>query len=352
MESLNNKHIVLILLVIIIGVFIYNFDVYVVSKGEPICKPIFITKREISPEVRAELNKTEQIVRKETFDNLNKDGYFEQFSNLEAGVDIVNPENPVKLFSSIVFSNLTNSDKIKVIDSVNKILALIPTNLSEEQIYKLMQYLITTYQNSSNLEDFYSKVYENAKENEVLPIFKTKYTHLILYLIGRFDTSYNKMQQIRNIVNKTVNDKPQDVMNISNINTHISLDKNQKSEVLLSSPRIKKKKFKRLLEPRQVSFNLDNISNVSRISSDCDTKCNTGCSLTLGNDNLTRTNNMIQMNQQNYSNQINQINNRMENFSQMNNMNTLVPNNNFDPINNSNQVSSFNDIDYAGFSGF
>jgi FlaG/FlaF family flagellin (archaellin) len=359
MENLSNKHIVLIILVIIIGVFIYNFDVYVVSKGEPICKPIFITKREISPEIRAELNKTEQAVRKETFDNLNKDGYFEQFSQMPDNVF-----NHNKLFSNITFTNLTDSNKIKVIDSVNKILAIVPTNFNEEQVNKLMQYLTTTYQNSSSLDDFYSKIYENAKNNTDLPVFNSKYTHLILYLIGKFDNSYTKSNLIQQIITKTENNKPSDVVDVINVKDVIKSE-NVISETLDTSPKIKQRRRKIKKNPsfKQVSFDLhDTSSNVSRINSGCGTKCDTGCSLTLGVNNMTRTNDMIQMNQ-NMNNvnqmermtlysQMNNVNNnlnQMENFSQMNNMNNMNNANNFNDIN---QIGSFNDMDFAGFAGF
>jgi len=103
MMEINNKHIVLILLIIIIGVFIYNYDVYVIPKNEPLCKPIYVTKRELTPEIRAELNITESEILKETFENLADIEYFESFGNLDSNTSDENfPQYdvPPKSFSS------------------------------------------------------------------------------------------------------------------------------------------------------------------------------------------------------------------------------------------------------------
>ena len=89
MIEINNKHIVLMLLIIIIGVFIYNYDVYVIPKNEPLCKPVFVTKRELDAETRAELNKTESEALKETFNNLADMEYFETFNNVSTLTTII-----------------------------------------------------------------------------------------------------------------------------------------------------------------------------------------------------------------------------------------------------------------------
>ena len=43
--NFTNDSVVIILIIIIAFVFIFNFDVYVVTKNEPICKPIYVTKK-------------------------------------------------------------------------------------------------------------------------------------------------------------------------------------------------------------------------------------------------------------------------------------------------------------------
>jgi hypothetical protein len=192
MIELNNKHIVLIFIIIIIGVFIYNYDVYVIPKNEPICKPIYVTKREISPEIRAELNKSESEVLKETFTGLSKGGYLEEFKdgNLE-GFDNSNGSNydiPPKSFSTFTIPSITNKHKLKVIESVIKILSYIPTNYCETQIKQLVEYFAILYETSPDLETFYKNVSVSTKIKD--PPYNSKYSHLILFLIGKFDNDY------------------------------------------------------------------------------------------------------------------------------------------------------------------
>ena len=62
--NIYNKYIVLIILIVIITIFIINFDVYVVSKNQPLCKPIYVSKRELTPDI-----KIEQI---EQYDNIDQ----------------------------------------------------------------------------------------------------------------------------------------------------------------------------------------------------------------------------------------------------------------------------------------
>jgi hypothetical protein len=190
MIEINNKHIVLMLLIIIIGVFIYNYDVYVIPKNEPLCKPVYVTKREISPEIRAELNKTESEILKETFGNLAEIDYFESFGNLD--VSSTNESSqydvPPKSFASFVIPSITTQHKIKVIDSVIKILSYIPTNYCETQLKQMIEYFAIIYETSPNLESFYKNISSSTKINE--PPYNSKYSHLVLFLIGKFDNDY------------------------------------------------------------------------------------------------------------------------------------------------------------------
>jgi hypothetical protein len=194
MIEINNKHIVLIFIIIIVGIFIYNYDVYVISKNQPLCKPIYVTKREITPEIRAELNKEESGVLKETFSNLSKSGYLEGFGNLpdesiKTNISSNNFDVPPKSFGSFTIPSITNKEKLKVIDSVIKILSYIPTNYCETQIKQLVEYFGIIYQNSSDLETFYKNVSASTKIKE--DPYNSKYSHLILFLIGKFDNDYS-----------------------------------------------------------------------------------------------------------------------------------------------------------------
>lgn len=193
MIEINNKHIVLIFIIIIIGVFIYNYDVYVISKNQPLCKPIYITKREITPEIRAELNKEETNILKEAFNNISVSGYLEEFGNLNIDMEIKsNFDIPPKSFSSFVIPSITDKNKLKVIDSVIKVLSYIPTNYSENQIKQMVEYFGIIYQNSTDLENFYKNISASTKIKE--EPYNTKYSHLILFLIGKFDNDYTNLQ--------------------------------------------------------------------------------------------------------------------------------------------------------------
>jgi len=194
----NNKHIVLIFIIIIVGIFIYNYDVYVIAKNEPLCKPIYVTKREISPEIRAELNKIESNVLKETFNNINT--YYEGFGNLPNQQESsFNLDIPNKSFSSFTIPSITNPEKLKVIDSVIKILSYIPTTYCENDIKQLVEYFGMIYETSLNLESFYKNVASSTKIKE--SPYNSKYSHLILFLIGKFDNDYSNCVNINNPVN-------------------------------------------------------------------------------------------------------------------------------------------------------
>lgn len=222
MIEVNNKHIVLILLIIIICVFIYNYDVYVIPKNEPLCKPIYVTKREITPEIRAELNKTESEVLNETFNNLAEIEYFESFGNINNDDNNISSEYniPPKSFSSFVIPSLTTQHKIKVIDSVIKILSYIPTNYSENQIKQMIEYFAIIYEASPNIEIFYKNIASSTKIRE--SPYNSKYSHLILFLIGKFDIDYlsysnsiesNELCAMNELLNEIIDKKSKDENN-------------------------------------------------------------------------------------------------------------------------------------------
>ncbi len=206
--SLTNKHIVLILIIIIIFVFIYNYDVYVVPKNEQLCKPLYVTKRELTPEERADLNQSEAIVFKETFGNLLENEFFE-------GFDMTQQLIPPKTLSTYIVPHLTDANKIRVIDSVVKVLAYIPTVYNEHQIKELVEYFAMIYNSSNNLDIFYENV---ANSEKILQDpYNSQYAHLILFLIGKFDsdlnsTSFNTGQlNISKQIDTDFDIKPEDI---------------------------------------------------------------------------------------------------------------------------------------------
>jgi hypothetical protein len=242
--SLTNKHIVLILIIIIIFVFIYNYDVYVVPKNEQLCKPLYVTKRELTPEERADLNQSESIVFKETFGNLLENNFFEGFNMTQELM-------PPRTLSTYIVPHLTDANKIRVIDSVVKVLAYIPTIYNENEIKELVEYFAMIYNSSENLDIFYENI---AKSEKIFqPPYNSQYAHLILFLIGKFDsdlnsTSFNTSQL--NIPMQTNSDfdiKPEDIpMIITQYNIEKESDeKDEKDEKDNKDDETTKKKSKK-----------------------------------------------------------------------------------------------------------
>jgi len=284
----TNKHIVLILIIIIIFVFIYNYDVYVVPKNEPLCKPVFVTKRELSPEERAELNKSETVVFKETFSNLLDNDYFE-------GFDMTKDLTPPKTISTYSIPFLTDPNKIKVIDSVLKVLSYVPTTYSEIQIKEMVEYFAMIYNSSDNLEVFYDNIANSTKISQ--DPYNSKYSHLILFLIGKFhsdiescdDTNpdleyyptvkseFNlKHEDIPKIINyynklKTYDEQNMDENSTESEQSNSSITKTKKDKKVKKSKKyldqiMSEKISKQLNEP--MNFNIENtkISGIPNLS--------------------------------------------------------------------------------------
>jgi hypothetical protein len=228
MFEINNKHIVLMLLIVIIGVFIYNYDVYVIPKDEPLCKPVFVTKRELDSEIRAELNRTESETLKETFNNLADIEYFETFGNSDITNESTQYDIPPKSFSSFSIPSLTTQHKIKVIDSVVKILSYIPTNYSENEIKQMIEYFGIIYETSPDLETFYKNVASSTKIKE--PPYNSKYSHLILFLIGKFDNDYLSYSNTKSSDEKcAINELLKEIISKNNDSSMIDMKKNPDS---------------------------------------------------------------------------------------------------------------------------
>ena len=178
----NNKHVVLIILVIIFFVFVYNYDVYVIKKGDSLCKPIYVIKRELEPEILKELNESEKIVINEAFET-------DYFGNINMDESSENYQLPPKSLLSFHVPEVTDPNKISIMDSVIKVLSYIPTNIKENEIKEMLEYFGLIYQTSSSLEDFYKNVSSSTKIKS--SPYNTKYSQLILFLIGKFNNDYS-----------------------------------------------------------------------------------------------------------------------------------------------------------------
>jgi hypothetical protein len=178
----TNKHIILLILTIIILTFIYNYDVYIVEKNVPICKPIYVTKRVLTPDTEGILktnNVTEEM-------SLIDDEVIEGFNTIIGQEQDINSLNsPGKSLSTFVISGVVDNKKKVVMDSVIKVLANIPTNVDINTIKQLVEYFGMYYETSSNLKIFYQNIATSTKIKEAP--YNTKYAQLVLFLIGKFN---------------------------------------------------------------------------------------------------------------------------------------------------------------------
>lgn len=192
--NFTNKHIVLIILVIIIVVFIVNYDVYVVPKNEPLCKPVFVVKRELNPELRARLNKSNKIVFHEAIDNIAQNDIFEGFDNTELKI-------PDKSICKYTVNEMKNPKKITVIDNVCNIVAYIPTPLKDEDIKDIINYYGIIYEKSQDIDDFFNTIKIELQKNKD-SLMTSKFAQLVLFLIGKCDIIENNKDNTYLEINK------------------------------------------------------------------------------------------------------------------------------------------------------
>ena len=206
----TNTQIIIILLLIIVFTFIYNYDVYVIVKNEPICKPVFVTKRALDSNALNIINKemTNELKQKvfdtnilEKFINYSPEIY-ENFVNSEIYGNLTIPDSSLLKLNIPEIS--THYKKI-VVDNIINVLANIPTNMSIENIKELIEYFSIIYQTSPDINTFFDHVAVSIKINQ--PPYNSSYSHLILYLIAKFDSIYTSSCMDVNCVNNISDSK-------------------------------------------------------------------------------------------------------------------------------------------------
>jgi hypothetical protein len=185
--NFTNDNVVIILIIIIAFVFIFNFDVYVITKNEPICKPIYVTKKVINNEMK-------QITSLEKNINQEFSQFKETFSNISCNLNT--PENYLTNFNVY---GINSTFKKSVIDSVINVLSNIPTDMDSEQIKEIIEYFAIIYETSLNIHDFYNNVSNSTKINK--DPYNTKYARLVLYLINKFDNDYSCSENLSSETN-------------------------------------------------------------------------------------------------------------------------------------------------------
>jgi hypothetical protein len=182
---LTNKEIIIILIILIIIVFISSYDVYVVNKGENVCKPVKLIKRPIP--LVPPLNKQERDVKRETFKNLTADGYFLKFKDMPPQTVNLPILSDYKLPSKISY------EKAGVISSVIRVLSTVPTDLTNEDVKTLLNFYVTKYVKAETSGEFISAVTsadesgERSNPTEGGNPYNTRYSKLIMFLIVQFN---------------------------------------------------------------------------------------------------------------------------------------------------------------------
>ena len=193
-----SKYIVLFILIIIAVIFILNYDIYIVLKNEEICKPIYIMRSTLLDEIEygtiptnSEQNNLMNVITgDELFHDLLDKNNLENFemSNSELYV-------PSEALSNFKVPEVTNYKKSIVINNTIGVLSNIPTKYSIEEIEEMIEYFAIIYQTSSNLDIFYKNIASSVKIKS--SPYNTKYSQLILYLIGKFDDDFENCENIK-----------------------------------------------------------------------------------------------------------------------------------------------------------
>lgn len=181
--NFTNKHIILMILTIIILTFVYNYDVYIVEKNQPICKPIYVTKRILTPDMEEKL--LENGISLQEPMNLIDEEVIEGFNTLIGQTLSDNMNTPGHQLSTFIVSGVVDKKKMKVMDSTIKVLANIPTTFNVPTIKQMVEYFGMIYETSPTLGNFYQNVASSTKIKE--QPYNSKYAQLILFLIGKFN---------------------------------------------------------------------------------------------------------------------------------------------------------------------
>jgi hypothetical protein len=190
----KNEHIVIGIIIIITVFFIINYDVYVLAKNEPLCKPVYVTKKIIDDKMIKKLKNP-----KESFTiSKNKINNKIKVKNEENEINYVNDDNEdireilneePCVAENIEEKNINHNKNIIrkkiIINNILNILPNIPTRLTNDEIHTIINYVSEIYLDSTSMAQFYNNVNNSDKISHV----NSNYVKLILYLIDNFDSS-------------------------------------------------------------------------------------------------------------------------------------------------------------------
>jgi hypothetical protein len=229
--ELKNEYIVIGIIIIITVFFIINYDVYVLAKNEPLCKPVYVTKKIINDKMIKKLKNP-----KESF-TISKNKKL-RIKNEENEINYKNEDNEDnEEIKEILVQESSDDENIEeeninhnkniirkkiIINNILNILPNIPTRLKDEEIHNIINHLSEIYLASKSMTQFYNNVNNSNK----ISSDNSNYVKLILYLIDNFDSSLpmdlepkiNKPLENKKII-KTENDD--NMFMISNSNSPI-----------------------------------------------------------------------------------------------------------------------------------
>ena len=186
----KNEYIVIGIIIIITVFFIINYDVYVLAKNEPLCKPVYVTKKIIDDKMIKKLKNP-----KESF-TISKNNKLKEYEDNEDNED----NKGIKDIKEILIKESCNDENLEeeninynkniirkkiIINNILNILPNIPTVLKDEEIHTIINHISNIYLASASMTQFYNNV---NNSNKISPV-NSNYVKLILYLIDNFDSS-------------------------------------------------------------------------------------------------------------------------------------------------------------------
>lgn len=214
----KNEHIVIGIIIIITIFFIINYDVYVLPKNEPLCKPVYVTKKIIDDKIIKKLKNPKESFKSLKNKNINKHKNINEENINEENINIKeenilmdnnidnnmdnNTENLLKIKEENINHNKNIIRKKIILNNILNILPKIPTKLNNEEIHFIINHISNIYLASTTMNQFYN----NVNNSDKISSTNSSYVRLILYLIDNFDSSIPiDIEQINaNIENKKI----------------------------------------------------------------------------------------------------------------------------------------------------
>jgi len=221
----KNEYIVISIIIIITVFFIINYDVYVLPKNEPLCKPVYVTKKIIDDKMIKKLKNPKEsftisknkIKQKNDEYNQNDEYNLEDDEYNQKENNLIKEENKFIEEENIKHNNKLFRKKI-IINNILNILPKIPTILKGDEIHNIINHISNIYLSSTSIDQFYKDVNKSNKITQK----NLSYIKLILYLIDNFDSSLPvdiEPPVVKQSPNKN-NDDNTFIINNSNSPTH------------------------------------------------------------------------------------------------------------------------------------